>query len=426
VSSVGDLLKQLDEIISRLRTVYTGDIVEARDHNDLCDAVRKIREILPLIGGGLPYKTENVSLPYLSVIDKVVAVTDVPDCYGVTTKDSFTDKAVFQAFPYLATSYARYIDAFNYYYEGAFSYYSVGRPYLWYSIRQVVDGYETVIASKTVRLYVGTMVGIAFSVSGSTLKGLAWSQDIYDPLNLPTPYDTISGVSTALASGLYGVVLIDSYPYPYTSGETSYLLPPFSPSKPALAIVEVNVEGSGKREDPFKPAFLSSIVEVSSEGRVKIDLDSVAYGCFEFSPESPTNIVCIFGDNVHKPGAIQRQTEYLRGRGLRVLKPPKDYREASEQYRGLRKEFKHWLAGVHNYCYHTLGLECFNYMQNIDFYYGELIEHKKHYHQIVKVPEWEIRRRLKVLEEKMKTVEAPVEEREKHLGKLKEINARGW
>jgi len=44
-------LDELNEIINRLRYVTSGDIIEASDHNNLVDAVRKIREILSFIGG---------------------------------------------------------------------------------------------------------------------------------------------------------------------------------------------------------------------------------------------------------------------------------------------------------------------------------------------------------------------------------------
>jgi len=46
-------LSELDEIISRLRYVQSGDIIEASDHNNIVDAIKKIREILGTVGVGV-------------------------------------------------------------------------------------------------------------------------------------------------------------------------------------------------------------------------------------------------------------------------------------------------------------------------------------------------------------------------------------
>jgi len=47
--SLADLLTELDNIIAKLRYVKYGDYVLSSDHNDLVDAVKKIREILELL-----------------------------------------------------------------------------------------------------------------------------------------------------------------------------------------------------------------------------------------------------------------------------------------------------------------------------------------------------------------------------------------
>ena len=55
--SLADLLAELDNIIVKLRYVKYGDYVLSSDHNDLVDAVKKIREILGVLQtavGGLP------------------------------------------------------------------------------------------------------------------------------------------------------------------------------------------------------------------------------------------------------------------------------------------------------------------------------------------------------------------------------------
>jgi len=47
--SISQKLSELDQIISRLRYVKRLDLVLSSDHNDLVDAVKKIREILDLV-----------------------------------------------------------------------------------------------------------------------------------------------------------------------------------------------------------------------------------------------------------------------------------------------------------------------------------------------------------------------------------------
>jgi hypothetical protein len=150
----------------------------------------------------------------------------------------------------------------------------------------------------------------------------------------------------------------------------------------------------------------------------QIDLDAVTWGAFEFSEKSPTNIIIVTGDNPYKQGAIERQAEHARRRGHRVFAPPKSYDEAVALYRKLKSDFPHWLAGVHNWCYQILGHEFFDWLQNADFYYGELLEHKTHYNQLKQVPEWEIESRLLELKARLEGMKTLTEERDKHLKKV--------
>jgi hypothetical protein len=92
----------------------------------------------------------------------------------------------------------------------------------------------------------------------------------------------------------------------------------------------------------------------------------------------------------------------------------------------LKRDYPHWLAGKHNWCYQIFGLEEFDWLQNVDFYYGELIEHKTHYQQLKMVSDLEIRRRLDELAKKIQSMSILIDERDKHLRKIREILARGW
>jgi D-mannonate dehydratase len=92
----------------------------------------------------------------------------------------------------------------------------------------------------------------------------------------------------------------------------------------------------------------------------------------------------------------------------------------------LKRDYPHWLAGKDNYAYQTLGWEELDIFQNVDFYFGELVEHKTHYQQLKNVPEWELWRRLEELERRLEKVEVLTEERDKHLEKLRILKRLGW
>jgi len=146
-------------------------------------------------------------------------------------------------------------------------------------------------------------------------------------------------------------------------------------------------------------------------------------GAFELHPDkAPTIIVTITGDNPYSPGGVERQKTIAK----RVFTPPKSYDEAVALHKTLAKDYPHWLAGKDNFAYQVLGLEVFDYFQNVDFYYGELLEYKTHYDQIKKVPDFEIRNRLNELVNKLSRATVLVDERDKHVAKVKEVLRRGW
>lgn len=246
---------------------------------------------------------------------------------------------------------------------------------------------EEVIAEEDTTLSKTTYYAMRGEISGSTLK-----------LYLDGVLRLV-GTHTALASGMsglaflgYNVTFIRLYRRPLGT-QTG--------SPRARAIVEVEGE---KTDRGYRPV---------TEGRL-------AWGAFEISSRSPTNIVMLYS------GEVDRQVELARRRGLRVLPAPGDHAEALEQYRALRRDFPHWLAGKDNYVYQATGIEVFNLFQNIDFYHGELLEHKTHYNQLKRVPEWELRRRLGELVDRLGRVNVLTEERDKHIRKAKEVLTKGW
>jgi hypothetical protein len=318
-------------------------------------------------------------------------------------------------------------------------------------LRKSVAGTITKLATEAVDLGAGTTYPVLFSVSGSSLKGVRYKSD--------GTTTTLTATDTSLASGYTGYVH-------KTTGAamldyTINIQPPSTPAPPAQAIIELEIEGSGKLEDPHRPMLSKNLVEITSltglpdflyqeskkyqilvskgftedEMRLifgyvpqhQVDLDSVSWGAFEFHPDrAPTVIITITGDNPYRPGAIERQ----KARAKRWWRPPRDYSETVELYRQLRRDYPHWLASKHNWCYQVFGYELFDWLQNVDFYYGELVEHRTHYQQLKQVPEGEIWRRLDALESALRGAAglagALAAERDRHLAKIREIRKRGW
>jgi hypothetical protein len=277
-------------------------------------------------------------------------------------------------------------------------------------ITRMINGTKTVLASEDGGRSDYYMFLRAFSVSGSTLKIFRDRNEgeapIYKDLNefisnIPNINPRTTATDTEIAQGRFGVTVNRDYGWIYTL--TSYsarLLPPASKSLPAKAVLEVDVEGSGKAGDPYRPKI--------PEG--------VSWGAFEFHPSKASSVVV----TVFNGGNIQNVN------AKRVFKPPKDYGEATDLHKQLVRDHPEWLAGKDNFIYQCLGLEVFEYFGNIDFYYGELLEHKTHYQQLKNVNPYEIERRLNKLIDGLSGVSVLTEERDKHISKAKEILRRGW
>jgi len=328
---------------------------------------------------------------------------------------------------------------------------------------KIVGGAYTNIATESIDLS-NIGIGLRISCSGSTIKSMR-----YDLLNgIPilyvdqfTPVATISATDTSISGGQYGVRFLpaDTSQQGGCDGTSAIILAAASPGPSALAILEAEVTGSGGEDDPYSPLLSKNLVETDridaplflkrerrrweilrskgftdEEMRVvfgyvpqhQVDLDAATWGAFEISEKHPTAVLAVYGDNPYKAGAIRRQAEHARRKGLRVFDPPKDYGEAVALYRELAGDYPHWIAGVHNWCYQVFGHELYDWLQNVDFYYGELLEHKTHYDQMKRVPDWIIWDRLLELKAKLEQASALREERDKHLRKVEELLKKGW
>jgi hypothetical protein len=280
-------------------------------------------------------------------------------------------------------------------------------------LSKYIGGTATTLGTEAVDLSSSYFRTAMISCSGSTIKAFR--------VDMTTP--KITATDTGRASGYFGVGASPAVDQRFRSDliYTARLYAPASATPSALAVLELNVEGSGSPEDPYRPAFSRSPSRHPAYGDV--DLDSVTWGAFEFHVDkASTVVVTITGDNPYKSGAIDRQ----RAKAKRVFAPPRSYDEAVALYNTLKKDYPHWLAGKENFAYQTLGLEVFDWMQNVDFYYGELLEHKTHYDQLKRVPDWEIRNRLNELIERLTKVTILTDERDKHIAKAREILSRGW
>ena len=315
----------------------------------------------------------------------------------------------------------------------------------WSAGTSTMIGYEGVDLSNYHYLY-------GIDISGSSFKCYrAWVTA--KTISSATPKFTVT--DTAFASGYIGIGFVRSYyPVPYA---VPTWFTAFSRGVEAVAVMEFDIVGSGTPDDSYRPDFSSQLVDILSLQNLpsflyreakkyqilrnkgfsdeeielllgyipqrQVDLDSVTWGTFEFHPDKAnTVIITITGDNPYKAGAIERQKSKAR----RVFNVPKYYNEAVDLYNKLKKDYPHWLAGVHNFAYQVFGLEEFDWMQNVDFYYGELIEHKTHHSQLKHVPDWEIRNRLNELIDKLSKVTILTDERDKHIAKAREILSRGW
>jgi hypothetical protein len=395
----------------------------------------------------LEYPTTDVSLAYLVAINMFRYVTTGIDHVGIVTIDAFTDKAIEGiCFDTQKALYARSdgVPRSNTYVLIIDHTQTTGDFY----IMRWRNGLPAIIGSEAIDLGIAYHTACKLSCLGSSLK--AYRIDMAIP--------RISVTDTALASGYFGTVSIHSKIPALPLAD--YLRAPSSPAPPALATIELEVEGDGTPENPYKPRLQTNLVEITSlEGlpsflyqeakkyeilknkgftedemklllgyipQYKVNLGAVTWGAFGFSEESPTNIVIITEDNPYQQGAIQRQAELARSRNLRVLDPPRNYGEAVAQYNQLKRDYPHWLVGKDNYAYQVLGWEELDLFQNVDFYYGELIEHKTHYDQLKRIPEWELERRLEELERRLERITILTEERDKHLAKLRGIKRLGW
>jgi hypothetical protein len=399
----------------------------------------------------LKYPTVDVYFPYLEAISKCRWYgpgVGVQAFWHFGTVDSFTDKSLWAPLPNMFHIAMRMTDGNNTYTANLNS----GATTADFALDKRSGGVTTNLATEAVDIGSYDVYQVIGSISGSTLKGYR------DASYTTTPTLRISATDTTFASGAFGYTKRRDSSGTGIHEGYALLKASLSPLSPAQAILELPIEGSGRPEDPFRPSLSKILTEITPQltglpdflhqeakkytilkakgftdeeievllGYIpqhQVDLDAVTWGAFELHPDkAPTSIIVVVGDNPYQAGAIDRQ----KAKAKRVFAPPKSYDEATALYNALKKDYPHWLAGKDNMAYQTLGLEIFDWFQNVDFYYGELVEHKTHYQQLKMVPDFEIRNRLNELIDKLSKATVLVGERDKHISKAKEILRRGW
>jgi len=395
----------------------------------------------PIRRADLEYPTENVSLAYLAAINKMTMNYDRGVGGVIITVDALTDRAI-KALTLSGSAIAvigRFVNGNNFYYL------QVHTPNTTqdFGIAKISGGSNINLTFESVDLTAQAYI-VTLSISGSTLKG--YRDDVL----------RVTATDTTFTSGGWGVRYAWGSDPMKVDGVVTTLLPPQSPATQAIAILDVEVEGSDSPDDPYRPRLSQNLIDIPDTApdflkreakryamlrargfrdeeirellgytpQTKIDIDSVTWGAFEFRADSPTNIIVVTGDNPYNSGAVERQ----RARAKRSFRPPRDYSEAVELYNQLKQEHPDWLAGKDNFVYQVLGLEVYEPLAVIDFYYGELVEHRKHYNQIKETPDWELRRTLALWEARLEQAKPhlPLEAYDSHRAKLREALKVGW
>jgi len=408
----------------------------------------------------LEVPTSNVNFAYLACINKVRGCAWINSSYFVLADWVFTDKSIFafEQVNQVASITGRLSDYNHLYRHGFDPNGNTSDHYidLW---NGTTSG--TILATEAIDID-NTGRGGRLSISGSAIKGMRYElQTPTHALSLPSPNATISATDTTLASGYYGArMLRHASNHSGTDPASAWLLNPASTLPPALAIIETEIIKGIDEEEPTRPELSKSLVDIGAldlplhlrieakkyEMLVKkgfteeemrlllgyvpqhqVDLDAVTWGSFEFHPDkASTVIVVITGDNPYSPGAVERQ----KTKAKRAFRAPKNYEESVELYKQLNRDYPHWLAGKDNFVYQTIGLELFDLFQNVDFYYGELVEHRTHYNQLKQVHELELWHRLDSLEDMLQRMSGLAgvlaNERDKHINKVRDIKKLGW
>jgi hypothetical protein len=281
----------------------------------------------------LEYPTDDVSLAYLAAIDKAGVLYQVGGDHSlfIGTADNFIDKAFESVFNLgglgLPNVYHKVCVGarvtvhriYNSYLAG----FGVGYSTADFGVVRYVGGVETVLGAEAIDIgWRDVMARI--SVAGSTIK--AYRDDMSTPKVVVT--------DTTIVVGSFGAGASTSFDAEPQTGTIllGRLRNPTSPAPPAIAVLEVTELSRNLveiRHDMAVPDFLKyekkrydmlrsrgytdeEIELLFGKMQTHIDIDAVSWGAFEFSDESPSNVVVVVGDNPYIAGAVERQVAHAR------------------------------------------------------------------------------------------------------------------
>ena len=447
--------KRWSDIKSKLET----EGAKNKQYDSDLDAIIDLAAIPTITKDKLEYPTENVNIWYLAFIDKAESRgyrCNTP-LYGLFTKDAFVDKALDA---YMTGACCCDNDARAEFCDDRFStacqrysqYANVTKSTMDHLVEKCASGGTTTLGSESVDLEQRYYYRFVFSVEGSSLN--AYRDDLTTPKITVTDSELSSGRwghfpgVFAKTDGLCNVAIFNGI-----------LKAPLSKAPKAIAVLEVDItQVVGRFEcletmpllaEEMKPATVSKNPYLFREYKkyellknkgfsdeeipiilgympqYEINVASVTWGAFDFRPEHNTMLITVSGGNQYTgEKAILKQIEFTKSKNLKVLKPPKDYNEAVEQYKQLKREFD-FVAGKDNYAYQTLGHEVFGLFQVADTYYGNVVDEIKP-DAYKNVPSFEMERTLNMWMERLKRATILKEEAEKHLKKLEEVEKKGW
>lgn len=304
-----------------------------------------------------------------------------------------------------------------------------------FAIHKVLGGILTVLASEPVDLPEAYVAQTAFQAVGSNIN--AYRE------NMATP--KLSATDSDIASGLFCQINESSNYVDPNLDISTRLVTPSSSIPPTVSVVDIDYVGSGVADevrrisDPFRPHLPEDPVCVDPRERPEVEPNprcpndpnlrvmnarAVTWGAFEFKPREGSSVVVMVRSH---------NADTLRSWGLNAVKPPQqlDITSVRQMYLDYARNHTEWLAGKDDWMYQLWGLEHLELNAVADFYYGNLVEHRKHYHELKRVPDDILRQTLdmwmrRFAEKKQGVVGALRERMDKHEQKLREVVHRGW
>lgn len=257
-----------------------------------------------------------------------------------------------------------------------------------FKIKVRSGGVVTVLGYEATDLGTNTFYMIGCKIYGSTLEAYR--------NNLVTPRVTVTDSEFASGVNAVGRHEVDLKYYLYLLKD--YNDPPFEQGLKAKRIIITHV-----RE---KYRLLEPDIDVKPGTRL---------GVFDRLSNDEYMIVTLFDGKVKDESHVVRE-----------FRAPRNYGEAIEQYSQLKNMGFEFTVGKDDYAYQCLGLPETRIFKQVDYYYGNLLEHKEHYKELKKIPEHIIETTITYLHKSLLKINTLKNEVNKHISKIQELLKKGW